>query len=529
WHLPANQYQTRGIGYYTNPPCFLSIMIQKYRQPYLIYLFAVAFLGMIPVIVGIVNLPNYTPITTFLLLSALAIVAQNVTTSVPIAGKAGITYAIGHTITLATVVVYGPAAAALIEGISSLAQWLIQRPDKTTWKRNWQQLGFNTGMFTISVYLAGWILIGLRNWLGAGTILGETIPWLISAFANIQINLFLLVAILYLQQKQEVNPFQLWRENLWASQINIMITAVGSAILAFAIMHYDWIAILVFFLPIVVSAYAFRLYVNQMKAHMDNLENIIDERTGKLKNLMKEKDAFLAVLTHDMKTPLTSIGIYGELIQKHPDLVIKKPHMANIITQSQRTLLDIVNNILDLEKLNVEGSLPMEIEDFDLGPIVEKVVETLRPQAMRKEISLKAHISSLPVIFQADRQQIERVLQNLISNAVKYTPHEGQVDVTLTNNEEFIFINVADTGYGIPEEELPYVFERFRRVAKHKNKATGTGLGLAITQQLVQANNGDITVASVEDEGTTFTVQFCHQANGSNKCMSKNSHVLAVA
>ena len=476
----------------------------KIRQPYYIYLILVAILGLIPVLLGISNIPNYLPLYKFFLMVALVIVAQNATTSVPVANKTGITYAI--TISLALVPLYGPAAAALAEAAASVAQWLIKSPEKTTWKRNWEQLTFNTGMFAISIYFSGWVLIWTQDMFGPGTIIGETVPWLITAIVNVLLNLTLLVGIIYLQQKRTINPFELWKENLWASQINIIITAIGSALLAFAVRQYDWIAILVFFLPIIVSSYAFRLYVNQMQAHMDNLENIIDERTQALKKVMKEKDAFLAVLTHDMKTPLTSIGIYGELIQKHPDLIAKKPHMANIITQSQQTLLDIVNNILD-------GSLPMDMEDFDLVPIVEKMVETLRPQAMQKEICLTAHLNPLPIVLNADRHQIERVLQNLISNAVKYTPQEGEVTVSLNSDEEFITIEVADTGYGIPEEELPYVFDRFRRVAKHRNKAAGTGLGLAITQQLVQAHGGEVIVASTEGAGSTFTVQFPRQSN----------------
>jgi len=465
-------------------------MMQNLRQPYFIYLLVVTFLGFLLVLFGLAGIANYTPFLNFLLLIALAVVAQNITTSVPISGQAGITYAIGHTVSLATALIYGPAAGALVEAIATFAQWIIKKPDKTTWKRNWQQLGFNTGMFTIAMYLAGWTLIGLRNWLGVGTILGETIPWLVAAFINVQVNLFLLVGIISLQRKKEVNALSVLRENLWASQISILTTTIGSAILAFAILRYDWVAILVFFLPIVVSAYAFRLYVNQMKAHMDNLENIIEERTVALKNVMKEKDAFLTVLTHDMKTPLTSIGIYGELLKKHPDIIVKKPHMADIISQSQQTLLNIVNNILDLEKISVDGSIPMEKEDTNLVPLIEKVVETLRPQAMQKEICLEASINLKPVIFYSDPHQIERIMQNLISNAIKYTPEEGNVTISMKNDAHFAIIDVVDSGYGIPEDELPFVFDRFRRVAKHQTIAAGTGLGLAITKQLVEAHDG---------------------------------------
>jgi signal transduction histidine kinase len=481
-------------------------MIQKFRQPYLVYLALVTGLGLFLLLIGLINFPNYKPISNFLLLITLAIVAQSANTSVPIAGKTSITYAIGHIISLAVVPFYGPAAAPLIEAVASITQWLFKPTDKTTWKRSWKQLGFNMGMFTISIYIAGWSLIWMQTLFAPIPILRDTVPWLIAAIINDQVNLFLLIGILYLQQRQTFNPFSFWKENLWASQIQLIITVLGSILLAFAIQHYDWIAVLVFFLPIAVSAYAFRLYVRQMKSHMDNLENIIDDRTHELQNLMREKDAFLAVLTHDMKTPLTSIGIYGELIKARPQLILEKPHMSEIIIQSQQTLLDIVNNILDLEKLTVEGSFPLEKEKFNLSASVEKVVETLRPQAIQKSISLETEISSPIIPFKADRSQFERIMQNLISNAIKYTPREGDVVVKICPKPNEITIFVVDSGYGIPEEELPYVFDRFRRVAKHKNRAAGTGLGLAITKQLVEAHGGKVFVSSQEGDGTTFTV-----------------------
>lgn len=101
---------------------------------------------------------------------------------------------------------------------------------------------------------------------------------------------------------------------------------------------------------------------------------------------------------------------------------------------------------------------------------------------------------------------MERILQNLITNGIKYTPKEGQLFVSALINGDTAAVHIRDTGYGIPEEELPCIFDRFRRVAKHENKAAGTGLGLAITRALVEAHSGALTVTSQEGVGSTFTV-----------------------
>jgi len=487
------------------------------REPQDFYLILICLIGTTVLVSGSLQIPTFEPKFTFFLLLILAAASHFTASTSPVASnKSAITYSIDPAIAIAAVPFFGLGGAVLIEAISDLVVWLIKPSDKFSWKRSGKQLAFNASMHIISISVAGLILLSTRNWLREDTIWRNTIPWILAAITNDQINIWLLIFMLRLQYGREINLLSIWKENLWAMPTGVLVMVIGGAILAFALSEFGTIGVLIFFLPIILSALADRSYVRQMRAHMDNLENIIDERTKELQNVLKEKDAFLAVLTHDMKTPLTSIGIYGELIQKHPDLIVQKPHMATIITQSQKTLLDIVNNILDLEKLSVDGSLPMEMENFDLVSTVEKVVETLRPQAMQKEIDLNTHLSPFLIIFHADRHQIERVMQNLISNAIKYTPQEGQVDITLTSSEEFITITVADTGYGIPEEEMPYVFDRFRRVAKHRNKAAGTGLGLAITQQLVKAQGGDITVTSTEGAGTTFTVRFPLPSN-SNK------------
>jgi signal transduction histidine kinase len=120
---------------------------------------------------------------------------------------------------------------------------------------------------------------------------------------------------------------------------------------------------------------------------------------------------------------------------------------------------------------------------------------------------------SNPVRVTADKKKVDRIITNLVANALKYTPHNGQVCVRVRQNGSYAITEVEDNGYGIPIEQLPYIFERFRRVPGHQRKATGTGLGLAIVKSLVEAHNGEITVQSEDGVGSTFTMKLPLQSS----------------
>ena len=471
------------------------------------YLGLISAIGFFLLAWGVVHIPSYEPRLNYFLLIVLAAVSAIPTTSVAVSGDSGITYSVGSVVSLAAIPFWGPAAAIPIVAVFSLCVWLVKPANKTTWKKSWPQLAFNTGMHAIATFGSGWVLLSLRGWLGPDTIWGETIPWLPAAAVFEEINLWLLIGVLRLQPGAAINPVAVWKEELWATYIDTLLLTLGGGILAFALQHYQWLGIVIFFLPTLLSSYAFQLYVGQMQAHLNNLEQIVADRTKDLAELNRQKDAFLAVLTHDMMTPLTSIQLCAEELADDPAAALENPDLITFMLRSQQTLFRMMRNILDIEKLQSGRGLAMYKVDCELAPLITEVMQILRPEAAEKNIVVRQQLPSYPLFLHADRQQLERILLNLVSNAVKYTPSGGWVSVAAHLESNFIFIQVQDSGYGIPAAELPYIFDRYRRVEQLKDKATGSGLGLAITKALVEEHAGVITVTSEEGKGSTFTIK----------------------
>lgn len=471
-------------------------------QAYTIYLWLVSVTGIVLIAYSLLQVTQFTPLFNFLLLAVLMVAAQFTTETLPYSGKSGVTYSISSALTLAAIPLFGVAGAILIDAIGAFVVWIVKPQDDAVWKKKLSQLAFNTGVIVSASFLAGifYTAFDASRWYT------EIPVWVITAFLYDQVNLWGVLIILRLQHGSQFSLLKTWKDNRWATSISILNSALGGGFLLFAARSFGWLGILVFFLPIILSAYAFFVYTSQTKAQMANMENIIAERTQELTQLNTEKDAFLALLSHDMKSPLTSIGMYAEMMRRKPDVILQKPHTIDNILRAHATLSDLVNNIVDLEKLQSGGELALERSLFDVTDLTEYVVDLLQPQAEHKQILLTNQVTRRSIHLHADRLQIERVLTNLISNAIKYTKENGQVHVRVWLTPHDVCIAVKDTGYGIPEEELPFIFDRYRRVDKHRNKAVGTGLGLAIAKAIAESHGGSLVAESAEHVGSTFTL-----------------------
>ncbi len=481
-----------------------------------VYLWLISLVGITLVVWGLFLLLEFESPLIFLLLFLLAIAAQ-ATSTLLVGGD--VIVEVGTAVSMAAVALYGPQAASVIAaaGVTTVTLLNLQANWKG-WRGAVERIGFNIGMSTIAIFLAGLVFQLVSSLLVFNEFAALVLAWILASIINDQTNLWLLIGLLHLQTG--VKPFEIWQQHKWAIPINVVVMSVGGGVLAFAIDQFDIIGIGIFFLPIALSAYSFRLYVNQTKKQMINLEELVAERTSDLEKanyelaqvnenlaaLGKEKDAFLAVLTHDMRTPLTSIKGYASILRDRELDHGHQTHIAKIILRSEEALLEIVNNILEIEKMQSGTPILLERSNFDLAFLGKTVAETIQAQAMEKNITLHYEEIPSPIVIEADMKKTERVVTNLVSNAVKYTPEGGDVWISTRVNGRYAQLSIKDNGYGIPPDELPFIFDRYSRVKGHRSLAVGTGLGLAVVKSLVEAHGGDITVESEEDVGSIFTV-----------------------
>ena len=237
-----------------------------------------------------------------------------------------------------------------------------------------------------------------------------------------------------------------------------------------------------------------------------------------VQHVLRLRDEFLAAAAHDLKTPLTALKGQLQLIRRRLGDAAA-PAVAHSLDEADRAsqrMADLVNELLDLARVQSGQTIPLEREEVDLVALVRAVAESAARQAPRHEISVDAKTPSL--VGRWDPRRIERALTNLVSNAVKYSPSGGGVVLT-TDREQageqaWAVIAVRDRGIGIPAADLPQLFTRFRRGSNVKG-VDGTGIGLEATRRSIELHGGTIKVDSEEGAGTTMTVRLPLNGDGS--------------
>jgi two-component system phosphate regulon sensor histidine kinase PhoR len=234
---------------------------------------------------------------------------------------------------------------------------------------------------------------------------------------------------------------------------------------------------------------------------------IIDDITH-LKKLDELKSAFVSMVSHEIRGPLSTIlsqinvltdGLAGELGAKQLDILGK-------VYRKVEGLVELSRELLDLSRIEA-GLIVQDKQPVQLMDILDGLATFMQPRAKEKNISLRLKKADLPPI-NADATSMEQVFANLFSNAINYTPEGGKITVTGNATSDFVTIAVADTGFGIPRDELPLIFERFYRAKNEKTRnIVGTGLGLPIVKSIVEAHNGAIKAESTEGVGSTFSVR----------------------
>jgi PAS domain S-box-containing protein len=234
-------------------------------------------------------------------------------------------------------------------------------------------------------------------------------------------------------------------------------------------------------------------------------EAALEEARERAEAADRAKSEFVANISHELRTPINGIMGFNQLMLAG-ELSDKQRERAEIIKASSEHLLQIVNDLLDLSRIT-SNSVELEPEPFDVAELVEESVELMTPLARDKGISLKTSVETLTgARLNGDRSRIKQILLNLMGNAIKFTA-EGHVRLSARPAAGGIAFDVADTGEGMPEDQLQQIFERFAQIKSKLPGANGAGLGLAITKGLVDLMSGEVDVHSELGHGSTFTVR----------------------
>ncbi len=225
------------------------------------------------------------------------------------------------------------------------------------------------------------------------------------------------------------------------------------------------------------------------------------------------KSEFLSNMSHELRTPLNAIIGFSEVLHERMfgDLNEKQAEYARDIHDSGRHLLSLINDILDLSKIEA-GRMELEVATFDLPSAIDNAVTLVRERASRHGMALTCDVDPGVGEFRGDERKFKQIMLNLLSNAVKFTPDGGRLTVSACAKGPLVEVAVRDTGIGIAPEDLPRVFEEFRQVGNASaRKAEGTGLGLALTKRFVELHGGSIHVESALGTGSTFTFTLAGQ------------------
>lgn len=244
------------------------------------------------------------------------------------------------------------------------------------------------------------------------------------------------------------------------------------------------------------------------KDELGSLARSMNELARDLKQFRNTRREFLSNVSHELRTPLSYVQGYSRALKEgwyHSEE--EKQQYVHLIHDESHRMTRLINDVFELSKME-EDRFPLAWELVQIENIAEAAVQKIKPQARQKGIDVSFDAEPALPAAAADPMRVEQIFSNILQNAVTYT-QEGHIDVTISRRDKQIWCRFSDTGTGIDEEHLPYIFERFYRTDKSRSRAQGgSGLGLAIARELTELHHGSISVQSRAGQGTSFLIQF---------------------
>ncbi|MET0647473.1 MAG: ATP-binding protein [Pyrinomonadaceae bacterium] len=250
-----------------------------------------------------------------------------------------------------------------------------------------------------------------------------------------------------------------------------------------------------------------REQMERLNTRLEESNRELNQANAQLREVSAMKEEFLALTTHDLRSPLTVIsGVINFFTSgRLGDMTAEQKNMVAMMERNTQNLIELVNDLLDASKLE-SGTMRLDFSTIELLGLVNELCQQMQPLASEKEIALEVDVPEGLPTLRADRAKLRRVLVNLVSNAVKFTPRGGRVSLSAAPEDGAVRVSVADTGVGIPEEDLRDIFDKYAQARSRATRSEkGTGLGLYITRQLVELHGGRIEVSSEVGRGSTFS------------------------
>jgi signal transduction histidine kinase/CHASE3 domain sensor protein len=245
--------------------------------------------------------------------------------------------------------------------------------------------------------------------------------------------------------------------------------------------------------------------IQERTAELAKLNTELEERNKELARASQLKSEFVSRMSHELRTPLNAVTGYLDLLAEESagELNVKQKRYVGHVRTGAGHLLELVNEVLDLSKIEA-GRIQLYLDWFNAADALDEVLASTQPFAATRNISVEYVVDPSMVVY-ADRLRLKQILYNLISNALKFTPEQGNVRIEFTHRTDCVYISVIDNGIGIPPEEQQAIFDEFHQGVSTKGVKEGTGLGLAITKRLIEQHRGKIWVKSKPGSGSQFT------------------------
>lgn len=247
--------------------------------------------------------------------------------------------------------------------------------------------------------------------------------------------------------------------------------------------------------------------IGQLGASFNEMADTVVESIEDLRRTDRLRRDLIANVSHDLRSPLATIQGYLETIMIKDETLSdeERQEYMEIVLKNTRSLNSLVGELFELSKLDAQQVEP-KFESISIADLVQDLAMQFRPVAEKAGVTFEVEMPDPVGLVKADIALVERAISNLIDNAIRYTPEGGKVKIVTSDDGAAVTVEVVDTGIGIPDEDLPHIFERFYRVEKSRSKDPGRGgLGLAITKKILDLHGSTLDVSSIMNHGTTFS------------------------